>query len=64
VWDVLAGFTDLTGPLAALRDSITVTEAAPYRRWVPRVARFSFRFGQLPPSYSAARSDSGRREGI
>ncbi len=30
-------------PLATVRSHIKITQAGPYRRWAPRVARFSFR---------------------
>jgi hypothetical protein len=43
VWDVLAEFTDIYEPLATLRSHIKVTDTGVYRRWTPRVARFSFR---------------------
>ena len=49
VWQVLAGFGDAFAVPEALRDHITVTSAGPYRRWAPRVARFSFRLGTVPP---------------
>ncbi|MEP7023525.1 MAG: P-loop NTPase fold protein, partial [Actinomycetota bacterium] len=49
VWQVLGGFDDAAAALAAVRRQLTVTGAGPYRRWVPRVARFSFRLGAVPP---------------
>ena len=47
VWDLLAEFSDVYESLATIRTNIRVTQAGPYRRWMPRVARFSFR---TPPS--------------
>jgi hypothetical protein len=44
VWKVLAEFTDAFELLATVRSRIKVTQAGPYRRWAPRVSRFSFRF--------------------
>ena len=46
VWEVLGEFTDLHESLATVRSHIEVTHVGPYRRWAPRVARFSF---QTPP---------------
>jgi hypothetical protein len=43
LWEVLAEFADICESLAPIHDEIKVTQAGPYRRWVPRVARFSFR---------------------
>ena len=44
VWELLTEFEDVYKPLATLRNYIKITQAGPYRRWAPRVARFSFRF--------------------
>jgi hypothetical protein len=44
VWEALAEFTDVSELLATVRSYIKVTQAGPYRRWAPRVSRFSFRF--------------------
>jgi hypothetical protein len=49
VWDVLREYKDVSEPLATVRSHITVTQAGPYRRWVPRVARFSFRLPEILP---------------
>jgi hypothetical protein len=43
VWTVLARFEDVYAALEPVRDSISVVAIAPYRRWIPRVSRFSFR---------------------
>ena len=43
VWEVLGELTEVYEPLATVRSHIKVTQVGPYRRWVPRVARFSFR---------------------
>jgi hypothetical protein len=45
----LAGGADITAALGKLREHVTVSSAGPYRRWAPRVARFSFRLGTVPP---------------
>jgi KAP family P-loop domain len=49
LWKVLAEFTDICEPLKPIHDDIKVTQAGPYRRWVPRVARFSFRLSDIRP---------------
>jgi hypothetical protein len=43
IWDVIAELPDVAARVEHLRPHIDVTELAPYRRWMPRVARFSFR---------------------
>jgi peptidoglycan hydrolase-like protein with peptidoglycan-binding domain len=43
IWGVLAATRGLPDQLATLRERITLHHAAPYRRWVPRVSRFSMR---------------------
>jgi hypothetical protein len=49
IWELLAEFKDVFESLASLRSHIEVTQARPYRRWAPRVARFSFRFPVVLP---------------
>ena len=49
VWKVLAEFTDVYEALASIRSDIKVTQAGLYRRWIPRVARFSFRLSDIRP---------------
>ena len=48
IWEVL-GAWDAIASLGTLREHITVSSAGPYHRWAPRVARFSFRLGTVPP---------------
>ncbi|WP_345513774.1 peptidoglycan-binding protein [Phytohabitans houttuyneae] len=43
IWEVLAATPGLPEQLAAVRGHLTLHRAAPYRRWVPRVSRFSLR---------------------
>jgi hypothetical protein len=47
VWKVLEKFTEVYERLETIRGDIKVTQVGPYRRWVPRVARFSFRFSDI-----------------
>jgi hypothetical protein len=47
VWKVLTEFTEVYNPLATIRNDIKVTQTGPYRRWAPRVARFSFRLSDI-----------------
>jgi hypothetical protein len=54
IWTILGPFADVHEQLAPLRQQITVTDAAPYRHWVPRVSRFSFRLGAVIPLDAAA----------
>jgi hypothetical protein len=49
IWQVLSKFPDVHGPLADVRQHVTVTQAGPYRRWAPRVSRFSFRLATVIP---------------
>lgn len=49
VWPVLARFSEVGDRLAALRPHVTLDRAAPYRRWAPRVSRFSFRLAAVLP---------------
>ena len=58
VWEVLSQFQDVYEPLATIQDNITVTQAGPYRRWAPRVARFSFR---LPEVFQMDEESAGTR---
>jgi KAP family P-loop domain/Clp amino terminal domain, pathogenicity island component len=54
IWNLLTG-SGLHEKLAGLREHVTVTRAAAYRRWAPRVARFSFRFpAVLSPDHEGA----------
>jgi hypothetical protein len=48
IWEVIGAY-DLTAALSTLSEHVTVSSAGPYRRWAPRVARFSFRLGTVPP---------------
>ena len=59
VWKVLDEFTDMREPLATAREDIKVMQAGPYRRWAPRVARFSFRF--MEPSLTEQGSTEASR---
>ena len=43
IWEVLGESKEVYEPLATVRRHINVTQAGPYRRWAPRVSRFSFR---------------------
>jgi TPR repeat protein len=43
IWEVLGESREVYEPLATVRSHIKVTQAGPYRRWAPRVSRFSFR---------------------
>jgi hypothetical protein len=49
VWEVLGELKDVCEPLATVRSHIQITQVDPYRRWAPRVARFSFRTPSLLP---------------
>jgi len=42
IWPVLTAFAELCEPLNELSRLIALTRAAPFRRWAPRVSRFSF----------------------
>jgi KAP family P-loop domain len=59
VWELLTEFQDVYESLAALRSHIKVTQAGPYRRWAPRVARFSFRFTAALPDEESTSSLPG-----
>ena len=48
VREVLGHFPAVDGPLADLFEQITTIEVRAYRRWAPRVARFSFQLAGLP----------------
>ena len=54
IWQVLQGFPDVFEPLATLREHLTVAQTGAYRRWAPRVSRFSFRLGAVLPTDEAA----------
>lgn len=43
IWQVLADVHGLPDRLVTLREHVTLHTAKPYRRWVPRVSRFSLR---------------------
>ena len=49
IWEVLGAYDVITA-LGSLREHVTIVSAGPYRRWAPRVARFSFRLGTVPPA--------------
>lgn len=53
IWRVLENFPDVYKELAPARSHVTVKQAKPYRRWAPRVSRFSFRLAAVitePPN--------------
>ena len=50
LWQVLANFPDVHEQLAPLRRHVELVRAAPYRRWAPRVSRFSFRLAAVLPT--------------
>jgi hypothetical protein len=50
IWDVLAECPEVADRLQPLRPHITLNHAAPYRRWAPRVSRFSFRLAAVLPT--------------
>jgi peptidoglycan hydrolase-like protein with peptidoglycan-binding domain len=49
LWQVLACFPDVHEQLAPVRPHVRLGLAAPYRRWAPRVSRFSFRLAAVLP---------------
>ena len=49
IWQVLMPYQDLLDDLAPVRQRITVIRARAYRRWAPRVSRYSLRFITVPP---------------
>lgn len=50
VWQLLDKFPELHQPLQRVRGHMTVSRIDAYRRWAPRVARFSFRTSTIPTS--------------
>ncbi len=48
IWTVMARCDGASVALAPIRDDITPTTCEPYRRWAPRIARFSFRLTRDP----------------
>jgi hypothetical protein len=43
IWNLLSKFHDASDSISKLQNDILITSVGPYRRWAPRVARFSFR---------------------
>jgi hypothetical protein len=50
IWSIFDRFPEVHEHLAPLRPHLTLHRAAPYRRWAPRVSRFSFRLPVSPVS--------------
>jgi hypothetical protein len=47
VWQVLEQHDEVYQALKTLRSSISLNRTGPYRRWAPRVSRFSFRLAEV-----------------
>jgi peptidoglycan hydrolase-like protein with peptidoglycan-binding domain len=62
IWQIISTFPELTDGLTPLYEPITLRRAAPYRRWAPRVARFSLRLmAVLPAADDPVETPPGRR---
>jgi len=61
IWQVLAGHPSLLEDLTPVRQHMTLGRAAPYRRWAPRVARYSLRFISVPPAHETSEPTPGDR---
>jgi hypothetical protein len=54
VWQLLERHNEVYQALKALRDTTSLNRTAPYRRWAPRVSRFSFRLAEVIPADEAS----------
>jgi hypothetical protein len=60
VWQLLLDFPGVHRSLAPLRAHATLAKVAPYRRWAPRVSRFSFLLaGIIPPDEEGMQARAG-----
>lgn len=62
IWQVISGFPELTDELAPLRAHVTLRRVAPYRRWAPRVSRFSLRLMAVVPTEDRAFESAPRAD--
>jgi hypothetical protein len=58
IWQLLNTISGLEQAFPLVRDHVTVTNIDAYRRWAPRVSRFSFRMSSAPtPTSEGQRTD-------